>query len=366
MSDLMIALPTSIQIASLNRSTQDVYYLLRQKALKACQEELERLRLGKYQLKKREQIKTRVNTLLQQHKVKPFLSVKVVKPRGQARNWIEVILELAERLGLLSDLYTAFNEIAHLEDPYRLDPTRKYSWEEICDRWARSYCGARNGLGHFLKHGFHTGEKRSVEQSYPRVFHRGRIPLYLEHFIGAGEEVKKFTESERIPWDTSDYVPLMHWRPCPAHEESPPEFDLFVVNQKLPFLTFSFTSENPWLMELAEHNGKVFSVGINTETARRKGINEGDLIDLETPGGRKARAIARLTQGLHPECLAVPGILGRWVTANDRMRGKGVHFNSLIEYTFDRLDTLSAALDACVKVKISVVHKTEEEGGSHA
>jgi len=290
----------------------------------------------------------------------------VVKPRGQARNWIEVILELAERLGLLSDLYTAFNEIAHLEDPYRLDPTRKYSWEEICDRWARSYCGARNGLGHFLKHGFHTGEKRSVEQSYPRVFHRGRIPLYLEHFIGAGEEVKKFTESERIPWDTSDYVPLMHWRPCPAHEESPPEFDLFVVNQKLPFLTFSFTSENPWLMELAEHNGKVFSVGINTETARRKGINEGDLIELETPGWRKARAIARLTQGLHPECLAVPGILGRWVTANDRMRGKGVHFNSLIEYTFDRLDTLSAALDACVKVKISVVHRTEEEGGSHA
>jgi len=95
-------------------------------------------------------------------------------------------------------------------------------------------------------------------------------------------------------------------------------------------------------------------------------LNEGDLIELETPGGRKARAIARLTQGLHPECLAVPGILGRWVTANDRMRGKGVHFNSLIEYTFDRLDTLSAALDACVKVKISVVHRTEEEGGSHA
>ena len=63
---------------------------LRQKALKACQEELEGLRLGKYKLKNREQIKTRVNALLQQHKVKPFLSVKVVKPRGQDQFHLEI------------------------------------------------------------------------------------------------------------------------------------------------------------------------------------------------------------------------------------------------------------------------------------
>lgn len=289
----------------------------------------------------------------------------VVEPLGEARNWIEVILEVAGRLDLLNDLYTAFNEIAHLEDPYRLDPARKYTWEEICDRWSRSYCGDEHGLAYFRKHGYYKGEKRTAEQSYPRIFNNGRIPLYLEHFIGAGEDVKRFTESERIRWDTSDYVPLVDWRPCPAHQESPPEFDLFVVNQKLPFLTFSFTSENPWLSELAEHNGKVFPVGINAETARKKSIAEGDKIELETAAGRKARAVARLSQGIHPECLAVPGILGRWVTANERMKRKGIHFNSLLEYTLDRLDTLSAAVDACVKVKVSVVHR-EKTGGSHA
>lgn len=285
----------------------------------------------------------------------------VVKPQGEARYWMGVLLEAAERLGLSGDLYTAFNEIAHLEEPYKLNPGKQYSWEEICDCWAKSYCGAEHGLDYFLNHGYYKAGKRDVRQSYPRAFHKGRIPLYLEHFIGAGKEVREFTEERSIPWDTSDYIPLVEWRPCPAHGESPPEYDLFVVNQKLPFLTFSFTSENPWLMDLAVHNAKVFNVGINEKTAQAKGIADGDEIELETPGGRKVRAVARLTQGIHPECLAVPGILGRWVTSSDRTRGRGVHFNSLVDYTMDRLDTLSAALDACVKVKVK-----RTEGVSHA
>jgi len=36
----------------------------------------------------------------------------VVKPMGQARYWMEVLLEAAERLELLPDLYTAFNAAA--------------------------------------------------------------------------------------------------------------------------------------------------------------------------------------------------------------------------------------------------------------
>jgi transposase len=62
----------------------------RQQAMQACQQELERLRLGQYKLKTREQIRTRVDTILQAHKVKTFLSVKVVKPRGQEVFHLEI------------------------------------------------------------------------------------------------------------------------------------------------------------------------------------------------------------------------------------------------------------------------------------
>jgi molybdopterin-containing oxidoreductase family molybdopterin binding subunit len=287
-----------------------------------------------------------------------------VEPVGQSRYWMEVLLEAADRLNIVGDLYTAFNAAGHIEGPYRLDPSRKYTWEEICDRWLKSYCGQEHGLSYFQEHGYCKLGKRTAEQTYPRAFHKGRIPLYLEHFIGAGQDVRKFTEEHNIPWDTSDYIPLAEWRPCPAHTESPAEYDLFVVNQKVPFLTLTFTSENPWLVDLAHHNKKVFPVGMNAATGKRKGIVDGDEIELETPSGKKVRAVARLTEGLHPECLAVPAILGRWVTSNDRARGQGVHFNSLLEYTVDRLDTLSAALDACVKVKVRGVRASgQKEAG---
>jgi molybdopterin-containing oxidoreductase family molybdopterin binding subunit len=124
------------------------------------------------------------------------------------------------------------------------------------------------------------------------------------------------------------------------------------VNQKLPFLTFSFTSENPWLMELAEHNGKVFPVGINAKVARERGIRDGDPVELETPWGRKVTAVVRLTEGIHPECLAVPGVLGRWV-GGSHMKNKGVHFNSLVDFRIAKMDSVSAALDSCVRVRLT-------------
>ena len=63
---------------------------LRKRRLKACQKELEGLKLGKYQLKTREQIKKRVDETLQKHKVKTLLSVKVVKPHRQDQFHLEI------------------------------------------------------------------------------------------------------------------------------------------------------------------------------------------------------------------------------------------------------------------------------------
>lgn len=62
----------------------------RQQAMQAGQQALEKLRLGQYKLKTREQIRTRVDTVLKAHKVKTFLSVKVVKSRGQESFHLEI------------------------------------------------------------------------------------------------------------------------------------------------------------------------------------------------------------------------------------------------------------------------------------
>jgi len=278
----------------------------------------------------------------------------VVKAVEKARHWGEVLLDAAGRLGVLPDLHSTFNAVAQLYGPYRLERDRTYTWEEIADLWTKSICGDEHGLEYFREHGYYKSDiVRDVKASYPRAFHDARIPLYLEHFIDAGEAVKAFTDSRNIAWDTSDYVPLVEWKPCFREGESPPEFDLWVVNQKLPFMSFSHTHENPWLVDLAKRNGKVFTIGINADTARKKGIRDGDRILLETAEGKRAEGVARLTEGIHPECLSVPGVLGRWAVGNKVDRGMGVHFNSLLTYSRDRMDTVSAALDACIKVRVS-------------
>lgn len=73
-----------------NHKTAQKEQRLRQGVLKACEEELKSLRLGQYKLKTREAIKKRVNETLLKHKAKSFLSVKVVKPRGQDQFHLEI------------------------------------------------------------------------------------------------------------------------------------------------------------------------------------------------------------------------------------------------------------------------------------
>lgn len=281
----------------------------------------------------------------------------ILKPYGSSRHWLEVLWELGHRIGIKKEMYAAFNATAHLPEGRGLDVNGDYTWEAMADVWAKGMFGDEHGLDYFKEHGYYEVQKRTVREAYPRVFHRGRIPIYLEHFLKAGEEVRKVTQEMGLDWDTSDYVPVVEWRPCPSFPSEPTEYDLYAVNHKLTFATFTFTAENNWLNDIAERDGKVYNVGINSQIARQKGIQEGDTIRIESSSGATEIGIARLTEGLHPECISIPGVLGRKITANPRARGRGVHFNSLIGYTFDRLDMLSAALDACVRVKITPLKK---------
>jgi molybdopterin-containing oxidoreductase family molybdopterin binding subunit len=282
------------------------------------------------------------------------LQQPVVKAVPAARPWGEVLLDTAERMGLEADLYSGFNAVFRLTGVHQLRRDRHYSWEDISDAWMRFICGDEHGLEYFKEHGFYKSPvTRSGKAAYPRAFHGSRIPLYMEHYIDAGEMVKAYTDSRGVEWDTSDYTALMDYKPCLTDEQAPAQYDLWVVNQKLPFMTFSHSSENPWLVDLASRNTKVYAIGINPATATKKGIRDGDPIVIESPEGKRATGPARLTEGIHPDCLAAPGVLGRWVLGNRPAKGRGVHVNSLMTYRTDRMDHVSAALDSCVKVKVS-------------
>jgi len=223
----------------------------------------------------------------------------------------------------------------------------------MSDRWARSRCGPEIGLDYFKAHGFYSLGKRTVRESYPRAFHNARIPIYFEHFKKAGERVEAVVKELGIPWELDDYQALIDFKPCHPYHRT--DGSLYVVNTKVPFYTHTISAENPLLNDLCERNTHVFPVGINPQTARRLGIQQGDTIALETDWGRRTEAQADLREGVHPEVLACVGVLGRQITGDLRIRGKGVHYNSLIKFSADMMDYVSAALDACVRVKVRKV-----------
>jgi molybdopterin-containing oxidoreductase family molybdopterin binding subunit len=275
----------------------------------------------------------------------------VVEPQGQARRWIDVMLELADRLGFLGDVYKLFNVKWGLKDPYKLDPTRRYTMEELYDSWTKSLFGPERGIAWFKTHGYHK-LRRTPDENYPGPFIKARFPIYFENMLRAKDSVNKVAAKLGKKWDTSDYKAVPEWKPCPAYEQNQPPYDLYVVNFKIPFHALSVTTENPWLGELSERNPYAYKILINTETAARKGVRDGDRIWVESEAG-KVTGEAKVTECIHPEVVGIAGVFGSWAEGKPVAKGKGVHFNSLLPLNMSRIDPISSGVDSCIRVKVS-------------
>lgn len=149
-----------------------------------------------------------------------------VKPPSGARPCVEVLLELAERVGFIGDVYATFNFTLNLREPYKLDPTKRYCWEEMVDMVCKSYFGPEHDLEWFKKEGLIKWPKK-VEEIYWKQFLKVKVPIYFEYFKKVGNQVKKVTEELGIHWDVSDYVALPDWKPCPSHEVSFNGYDFY-------------------------------------------------------------------------------------------------------------------------------------------
>jgi anaerobic selenocysteine-containing dehydrogenase len=221
----------------------------------------------------------------------------------------------------------------------------------------RARCDEEHGLDFFQRHGWAPAQaKREVRHRYPRIFHKGRIPLYLEHWLTAGESVRGVVAETGIEWgDISGYEPLVKYRPCWASQEGGKEFPLYLVNYKVGFLNFSHAVRNPQLQELAWATQEIFNVGVHPDVANALGIETGETIEIEAASGRKVISVVRLTRDVHPRAVSVPAILGEQLSHKKGDRIPGLHFNSFLPYRLERVDMLSAALDSCVKIRITKV-----------
>ena len=276
----------------------------------------------------------------------------VVEPAGEARQWTEVLLEIADRVGFLDEVNRIMNVAFELKDPYLLDPAKKYTLAEVYDRQAHSMFGPDMGLDWFREHGYHK-IKRTVGERYPGTFITPRFPIYFENILRAGEDIKKATDEMGIEWNIEDYNATIRWQPCPAFSKEPRD-DFYAVNYKLPFHTFSYTIQNPWLNELGRHHPYAYKVLMNADAAKKRGIADGETVRLESEAGSTTGAV-KLTEGIHPEVLGIAGIFGSWAKGKPIAQGTGIHFNTLLPIDLEHTDWVSGGLDSCVRVKVSKI-----------
>ena len=265
----------------------------------------------------------------------------------------EIYLDLAERVGVIDEFIPRLNDSLELKEPYRLETGRKYSTEEVMDRHIRSVLGAETGLDKLKEKGFVSFPRTMVEK-FPRALTKlPRTHLYFEFLLDAGQQLDSIATEAGLSLDTRGFQPLPLWYPCAAQVQAAPDYDLFAVNYKLPFHGNTMTQDNPWLAELAVHHPLGYRYLLNTQTAARKGIADGDEVLLETGTGARASGIVKLSQCIHPEVIGIASSFGHWAQARKAGRHRGTHFNSLVPYRVSQIDAMAGLMDACVKVKLS-------------
>ncbi len=274
----------------------------------------------------------------------------------QRRHFVQVMLDLADRVGVLDAMNIALNVHYKIHEPYALKPGQKYTWEEITDRTLRNNFGDDRGLDWFSENGVITWPKK-VEEVYWQPFVPVRIPIYFEYFQTIEEKARPIAEKHGFQMDFSRHKPLPDWLPCPSHEVKDPQYDLWSFYYRDVLHTNSFTMENPWLDEAAQMNPYSYFIAINADVAKKKGLKDGDTIWVESNTGRKIKGRLKTTEGIHPEGLGVAALCGHWSVNQPIARGKGVFYNDLIEVDYEHSDPANINQDLCVKVK---VYKAEE------
>ena len=276
----------------------------------------------------------------------------VLEPEGEQRRFADVLLELADRVGIRADLNAAMNASMQLQAPFRLEGDRKYSYEDICDIDLKSHFGRERGLDWFKEHGLISWPKQPQE-TYWRPFVDVRVPVYWEFLPQVGEKIAAIAEPRGLKIPREYYEPLPDFIPCRSHTCSAPEFDFYAFYYRDVLHTNSYTLENPWLDEAAQLDPYSYTAAINAETGRRQGLTDGQMVWIETETGRKVKGRLKLTQAIHPEGLGIAACAGHWSEGMPIAKGKGIMFNDLLELDWEHTSPVNLNLDLCVRVKLT-------------
>lgn len=292
----------------------------------------------------------------------PCMSQPVIEPLYDCKSEEEIFNEISERVGIL-DTWNEVQNFAcgfHQKPELLLQPGKKYSDKDIAERKGKLWND--KPIEWYQEHG-HAVTKRRPEIFY-RPWEGQRLHFYLEYILNQRDALKKKMEDAGVTyvneWEWNDYQALPLPILDPLHNE-PAEYDMYAITFKDVQLNFTENLSIPWIKDIVYKDPVHMGLLINPKTAAAKGIEDGDLIQLTSPYGQ-IKGLAKLSEGVHPETVAVSNALTRWVKYHAVVKPGGGNFNRLLPADLKNTDACSGQMETTARVKITKLRSKPKEG----
>lgn len=278
------------------------------------------------------------------------------KTVAERRNWLDVIVELSDRVGFRKEFNSFFNKTFKITDPaYQIKPEEQLSWPEIGDRVLQWCFGPQHGLEFFREHGYIKWPKKPEEiywrWNWPSL-EDIRIPVYRARYLEVGQKAREIGKEIGMDLDYDQYKALPDYFPPAWQLDFNEEYDLVAFSYRDIMHTNSQTAENPWIDEISQLSPYTYTITINSDTAKQKGFKDGDEIWLETAYGKKEKGRLKLMQGQHPLTISIAGQAGLWAKGRPIAKGKGSNFCRLIQSDLKHYDPMTLNMETAMAVKV--------------
>ncbi|OGT82267.1 MAG: molybdopterin oxidoreductase, partial [Gammaproteobacteria bacterium RIFCSPLOWO2_02_FULL_61_13] len=231
------------------------------------------------------------------------LRQKVVEPQGEAKDFSIICNELARRAGFLKEYNQMINVGAcgiPLKTPawdFSLDESREHSpdvvWDAVCKAASADLTGGKevHGLDWFREHGFQIRPFSSLNwYLYPKLEDMGlRFELpYQERILRIGKQLGNRLHETGVDWwekQLEEYEAMPEWKDLNKLWDTILEKNYPVKAGDFPFWLLGARSmQYAWggnvgiqmIQEVASNVAGHDGIMINTQSAKKLGVNEGD------------------------------------------------------------------------------------------
>lgn len=270
-----------------------------------------------------------------------------------------ILWELAKRLGIRDKYAEELNSKWGLKE-HKFEKGRDYTPREMVEViWAEK---AHKPFQYALDHAFY-GKKVDTKGRYLSGLEakckgagKPRMKLYADQLVESYMKVEKTVKASAIAnIDLAGYklayapIPLKeHAFPTPHREAK--DYPLYLITHKRMYRNQAGnTAQNPILNFALGPDTQENFIAVNTDTAKKLGIADGDKVVVESRVGR-AEGKAKLTQGIRPDTIAVSYHFGHWTMGAPEYSKKGTWINQAMELHPDKISGMNSFNDTKVKL----------------